>query len=179
MAFVGKHASVVWGQALPTATTRFSSGITATGGGMNSQLPYYADNALGYNLGLFLQPFSILGIEARGGLYPVSARFEQAPVTAGLLLERRQPYRGRPQLFAYFGGGFSKAQDSSTGYKPMPAIWSPCWQASEGIDVPLGKFKWRVYEATWTETYAYRREIPRREIRSLSLSTGIFYRFKF
>jgi hypothetical protein len=179
MALIGIHASVVWGQALPTATTRLDAGFIATVGGMNTQLPYYADNALGYNFGLYLQPFSLLGVEGRGGFYPISARFEQAPVTAGLRLERREPFLGRLQPFAYFGGGFSKAQDSSSGYKPLAAIWSPCWQGSEGLEVPFGRIKWRVYEATWTETYTVRRDVPQRDLRSLSVSTGFVYAFKF
>jgi hypothetical protein len=179
IALVGVHASVVWGQGLPTATTRFDAGLIATAGGMNTQLPYYADSALGYNFGLYLQPYSVLGVELRGGFYPVSARFEQAPVTAGVHLQRRKPFLARLQPLAYFGGGFSKAQDSSTSYKPLAAIWSPCWQGSEGLDVPLGRIKWRVYEATWTETFAGRRDVPRRDLRSLSLSTGFVYSFKF
>ena len=48
---------------------------------MNTQLPYYADNALSYNFGIYLQPSLDLGFEFRGGVYPVSAHFEQAPVT--------------------------------------------------------------------------------------------------
>ena len=178
-ALIGIHSSAAWGQALPTATTRLDAGFIATAGGMNTQLPYYADNALGYDFGLYLQPFSILGVEGRGGFYPISARFEQAPVTAGLRLERREPFLGRLQPFAYFGGGFSKAQDSSDGYKPPAAIWSPCWQGSEGLEAPFGRIKWRVYEATWTETYTGRRDVPQRNLRSLSLSTGFVYSFKF
>jgi hypothetical protein len=146
---------------------------------MNTQLPFYADNAIGYNFGFYVQPSSILGVEGRGGFYPLRARFEQAPVTAGLRLERRQPFFGRLQPFAYFGVGFSKAQDSSTGYKPLAAIWSPCWQGSEGLEIPIGRIKWRVYEATWTETYTVRRDVPQRDLRSLSLSTGFAYSFKF
>jgi len=177
LAFAGAHASVARGQALPAATTRFSGGIIATVGGMNTQLPYYADNALGYNFGLYLQPFSVLGVEIRGGAYPVWARFKQTPVTAGIRLERREPFMGHFQPFAYLGGGFSRAQGSSTSYRPIPAIWSPCWQISEGIEVPLGRIKWRAFEATWAETYTNRRNIPRRQIRGLSLSTGLVYSF--
>jgi hypothetical protein len=148
IALVGLQASAVLGQALPTASTRLIAGFAVTAGGMNTQLPYYADNALGYNVGLYLQPYSLLGVEVRGGFYPISARFEQVPVTAGLRFEQRESRTRWPMPFAYFGGGFSKAQDSSTGYKPLPAIWSPCWQASQGVDIPLGRIKWRVYEAT-------------------------------
>jgi hypothetical protein len=179
IALFGVHASVLWGQAIPTASRRLNAGLIATVGGMNTQLPYYTDNALGYNFGLYLQPFSMLGVEARGGFYPISARFEQAPVTAGLRLERREPFLGRLQPFAYFGAGYSKAQDSNNGFKPLPAIWSPCWQGSEGLEVPFGRIKWRVYEATWTETYTGRRDVPPRDLRSLSLSTGFVYSFKF
>jgi hypothetical protein len=176
---VGTHAPATWGQALPTASTRLDAGFIATMGGMNTQLPYYAENTFGFDFGLYLQPFSILGVEGRGGSYPISARFKQTPVTAGLRLERRDPFFNRLQPFAYFGGGFSKAQDSSNGFKPLAAIWSPCWQSSEGLDIAIGRMKWRVYEATWTETYTGRGDVPPRDLRSLSLSTGFVYLFKF
>jgi hypothetical protein len=167
----------LWGQADPSATsTRWNldSGVFVTANASNTQLPLYADNALGFNFGAFVQSSHLIGAEVRGGFYPISARFSQAPITTGLRLVSRRSPGIRRQFFGYIGGGVSRAQDSGPTFQPMPASWSPCWQVSTGLDISLGRLSWRVAEMSWTETHG-----PRNDIRSLSASTGLVYRFAF
>jgi hypothetical protein len=163
------------GQARPTASTAFNAGFTASVGGTNTQMPFYADNALGYSVGAFLQPSYFIGFEARAARFPYHAEFSQAPVTVGLRLTSSRNPESRYQLVSYVGAGYSKAQDSSSGYKPLAAIWSPCWQVTQAVEVPLGRLKWRVYEVGWTETYTNRRNVPDRSLRTLSVTTGLVF----
>jgi hypothetical protein len=158
------------GQSLPTAEARASSGAFVGFGGMKTHIEDFNYNALGVNAGLFIQPHRFFGAEVRGGTYPLYARFDQAPVSAGLLVSPRWIRPGRLQPYAYFGGGMSKSQNAGPHYVATPARWSPCWQASEGLDIPFGRFRFKVYEATWTETYS-----PVRDLGSFSLSSGLVY----
>ncbi len=162
-----------WCQALPTAEARVSSGVYVSFGGMKTHVEDFTFNALGVDAGLYYQPYALLGAEVRGGTYPLYARFAQTPVTAGIRVGPREVRFGRPQVFGFIGGGMSKAQDAGPHYVATPAKWSPCWQASEGMDVPLGRFRWQTYEATWTQTYTSFRSLG-----SLSLSTGLVYTFR-
>lgn len=165
------------GQAVPSATSsrwNLESGASVSANAVNSQLPYYADNSLGFTVGAFVQSFHLIGAEVRGGFYPISARFQQAPVTAGLRVASRRSPGIRRQFFGYLGGGISRAQDSGPNFQPMPASWSPCWQVSTGLDFSFRRFSWRPAEISWTETFG-----PRNDIRSLSASTGLVYRFGF
>jgi hypothetical protein len=172
LAFLSVSAQRSWSQIDYAVTLPPTLGIFATAGGGNTQLPYYADNALGFNFGVFLQPSAMLGAEIRGGTYPVKAQFTQSPITAGLRIARvSSDATWLP--FAYFGGGFSRSQDSGVTFLPMPATWAPCWEASVGVDLPLGRFSWRAAEVSWVETYA-----PRQTLRTPYLSTGIAYRFR-
>ena len=160
-----------WGQARPD-TRRSIAGVFATVGGGNTQFPYYADNAAGGSFGAFLQRRTLLGAEVRGGTYPVSAKFTQSPISAGLRVGRLQSNAGRLFPFAYIGGGASRAQESGPTYQPTPAAWARCWQASAGLDFLLGRFSWRVAELSWTRTYT-----SREALRTPYVSTGIVYRF--
>jgi hypothetical protein len=160
------------GQALPAGEVRAGAGIFFTGNMANTQLTDFADNALGFNAGLFLQHSPLLGIEGRIADYPLKATFSQAPVTLGL---RVAPYRTRPFQpvpFAFFGGGYSRSQYAKVNGQPSVALWAPCWQSVSGMDIAFNKFSWRIYEASWTETYTLRGNI-----RTVGLSTGLVYSF--
>jgi hypothetical protein len=169
----GLQACRAYGQALPAGEVRANYGIFLTANGANTQLPNFADNAMGFNAGLFLQRSPLFGVEARGGAYPISATFGQAPVTAGLRFAPSQTRAIQALPFAYFGGGFSKSQYAKVNGKPSAALWAPCWQSSGGMDIVFRKFSWRVYELSWTETYTLRQNL-----RTLGLSTGLVYSFR-
>lgn len=139
-------------------------------GGMKTHVEAYNFNALGAGASLFFQSSPLLGLEVRGGVYPVAARFTQAPVTAGFRFGSRPTRANHVGIFAYVGGGMSKSQDAGLHYLATPAMWSPCWQASQGIDLPIGRVKWRFYEVTWTQTYT-----PLRVLHGLSLASGISF----
>lgn len=160
------------GQAMPTGEVRARMGVFATANFANSQLPYFADNALGFDAGAFVQVAPLLGVEARAGAYPVDATFEQMPVTAGLRFAPIRHALFRTVPFAYFGAGFSKSQYSKASYQPSAALWAPCWQSTSGMDMVFQKISWRLYEASWTQTYTLRQNI-----RTLGLSTGLVYSF--
>jgi hypothetical protein len=170
LAFAGTSASLSWGQALPTASSRFNSGVYASFGGMKTHVEDFTFNALGFDAGLYVQPFSFWGGEVRGGSYPMYARFSQSPLTGGIHLGLLRSRPGWPQISGYVGGGMSKAQDAGPHYVATPAKWSPCWQASQEVDIPLGHLKWKLYEATFTQTYT-----PLRTLESLSVTTGFVY----
>jgi hypothetical protein len=161
------------GQALPTAEASASSGAFVSFDGMKTHVKAFTFNALGADAGLYFQPFSLLGAEVRGGTYPMYARFSQTPITAGVRIGPRQARLGRPLIYGYFGAGYSKAQNAGPHYVATRAAWSPCWQASQALDIPVGRFRWKLYEATWTETYS-----PLGTLGSLSLSTGLVYTFR-
>jgi hypothetical protein len=169
----GVHSSFLYGQALPAGEKGMNMGVFVTGNIANTQLPYFADNALGFNFGAFVQPSRWFGLEVRGGAYPIRANFEQAPITAGVVVAQSQSREVQALPFFYLGGGFSKAQYSKADYQPSAALWTPCWQATGGTDLALRKFTWRVYELNWTETYTLRRNI-----RTVGISTGLVYYFK-
>jgi hypothetical protein len=173
--FLCASGTSLWGQALPTATSarlNLDPGVFVSAVAINTQFPLYADNALGFNFGAFLQSSHLIGAEVRGGYYPVSARFTQAPITAGIRIISRRSSGTRWLPFGYIGGGVSRVQNEGPTYQPTAASWSPCWQASAGLDVSFARFSWRAAEASWTETYSVRDDL-----RSLSVSTGLVYRF--
>jgi hypothetical protein len=172
LVLLGISAQRSWSQIDYAVTFPPTLGIFATAGGGNTQLPYYADNALGFNFGVFLQPSTMLGVEIRGGTYPVKAQFTQSPITIGPRIGRTSP-DAHWLPFAYFGGGLSRSQDSSVTFQAAPAAWAPCWEGSVGVDLPLGRFSWRAAEVSWVETYA-----SRQTLRTPYLSTGISYRFR-
>jgi hypothetical protein len=147
--------------------------IFLTVGGENTQFPFYADNALGFDSGFGYQPHKLAGFEARIGSYPYSARFVQTPITAGYRMGA-DSFFGFPYApFAYFGGGVSRSQDEGPGLVSMPAVFRPCWQADLGLDRTYARFSWRVVQISFRETYG-----PQDTLRSVGLSTGIVYRVK-
>lgn len=170
---IGSNASSLYGQAMPVAERRLTIGAFGTTNFVNTQMPYFADNAVGFNAGAFLQLTPLLGLEVRAGATPIGATFEQEPVTAGARIAQRQTKEVQALGFAYFGGGFSRAQYSKANYRPSVPLLTPCWQASAGTDIAFRKITWRIYEATWTETYAIRRNL-----RSIGISSGLVYTFR-
>jgi hypothetical protein len=143
-----------------------------TVGGENTQLPSYADNALGFDSGVTFQPRTLVGVEFRAGAYPFSARYDQMPFTAGYRVAGRS-FLGFPYApFAYFGGGLARSQDKGTTHVEYSPQWEKCWQVDVGMDRSYRVFSWRLVQASWRETYT-----PLHALRSISLSTGVVYRF--
>jgi hypothetical protein len=167
------QTSSLYGQARPAGEQRMGFGAIATINGANSQLPYYADNALGYSFGSFLQLTPLLGIEGRISSYPMSATFHQSPFTAGVRVAPTQTREVQLLPYFYFGGGYSHSQYSKADYQPSVPLWAPCWQAISGTDLGFSKFRWRVYEVNWNETFALRQNI-----RTIGVSTGVVYTFR-
>ena len=154
--------------------------ISITAGLMNTQFPGYPDNALGGKIGLSYQIHPLLGFEFRSSIYPLSARFVQAPFTAGYRIGPR-PFEGNYRQFLkqfspyiYIGGGLSHAQDyllsSEKKYLPTSYAWDPCWQGSFGLDQSLGRVSWRMFEASYTTTH-----IQQSNFHSVSLDTGLSF----
>jgi hypothetical protein len=164
------HCAFVKAQAIPTAQTQVGLNGFVTFGGMKTKVGNYVFNSLGVNGGISSRLTSRLDLQFRGGTYPIHARFVQSPFTAGIKFGSRSVTH--PQLFAFVGAGASKAHDAGPHYVALPAKWSRCWQISQGLDLPAGRVKWRVYEVTWTETYT-----PLRSLRSISVNTGMVYSF--
>jgi hypothetical protein len=161
-------------------------GAFVTIGAENSQFPLYSDNALGFNFGAFYQPKLFIGAEVRGGVYPISARYSQAPFTVGYRIgppvKRTDVDTGMSPVnprylapFVYFGGGFSDAQDSGSLYlnKPLSADWEPCWQLSLGVDRQYRRVSWRIVELSYARTY-----FPLHDVRTATISTGLVYHFR-
>jgi hypothetical protein len=171
--FAGVSTSYLHGQALPTSEKSVTLGVVATANLINAQLPLYADNEAGFNFGAFAKVTPLLGIQIRGGFYPLKAMFEQAPVTGGITLSRVATREIQALPFAYFGGGYSKSQYSKANHVPSAAVWSPCVEVSVGTDLALRSVTWRAYEVTWGQTYA-----PGQNIRMLGISTGLVYQFR-
>jgi hypothetical protein len=166
--------AVSHGQSVGDGTGQRSS-TTAffTIGGENSQLPAYADNAMGFDLGLSTQPHPLLGLEVRVGAYPISAQYVQIPFTAGYRVAGRTFFGFPYEPFAYVGGGISRSQDENLGHSGYSPQWVKCWQANVGLDRDYGAFSWRIVQVDYRRTYE-----PVHVIRSLGLSTGVVYRFK-
>ena len=159
-------------QVLDGVGLRSSASAFMTVGGENTQLPAYADNALGFDLGVTVQSHPFAGGEFRVGAYPFSARYVQMPITGGYRVAARSLFGFPYAPFAYFGGGVSRSQDKGTTRKEYPPHWDPCWQANVGFDRVFGSFTWRAAEFSWRETYT-----PLHSLRTIGLSTGLVYRF--
>lgn len=161
------HAQVGDGTGSLSSTSAF-----LTVGGEDTQLPAYADNALGFELGAMTQPRPLLGAQLRIGAYPFSARYVQMPMTAGYRVSRYSFFGFPYAPFAYIGGGLSRSQDKGMGYRQYPPHWQKCWEAQIGFDRPYHSFSWRVAEISFRHTTT-----PLHTLRSVGLSTGIVYRF--
>jgi hypothetical protein len=167
---LASHSSLGLSQATPVAERRLSGGVFATANEVNTQLPYFADNAFGFDAGAFVQLTPLFGLEARIGSAPIGDRFQQEPATAGIRVAKPRTKERQALQFLYLGGGFSRSQYSKADFRPSVSLTMPCWQASSGTDIALGKVTWRLYEATWTETYT-----PRWNLRSIGMSSGLVY----
>ena len=171
--FVFGGSTLVMGQVQPATTSSSGLNFFASFGGLKTHVINYTYNALGVSGGVYLQRSPRFGVEVRAATYPMYARYSQSPITAGYRTQLAGP-RWHTWLFSgYFGGGMSLAQSAGPHYAPTPATWSPCWQASQGLAINLGPWKWSPYEATWTQTYT-----PQRTLSGYSLATGVVYSFK-
>jgi hypothetical protein len=166
---VRAHCQVV----VDGAGLRSDAAAFMTVGGENTQLPYYADNALGFDAGVTYQPRVLVGMEFRAGAYPVSARYVQMPFTAGYRVAGHSFFGFPYSPFAYIGGGVSRSQDKGTGHLEYAPQFERCWQSDVGLDRKYGSFAWRVAQVSYRQTFT-----PLHTLRSVGLSTGIVYRFK-
>jgi hypothetical protein len=157
-------------QVAPAASSSSSLNAFVSFGGQRTHVIDYNYNALGVDGGLYLQRSPWLGAEVRAATFPIHARYSQTPITGGYRAEKRvwQKYL----VAGYFGGGMSLAQDAGPHYATIPSEWAPCWQASQSTAIDKGRWKWKVYEATFADTYTTRRSLP-----ALSITTGIVYSF--
>lgn len=159
-----------WSQVQAAATSSSGLNFFVAFGGFRTHMINYTYNALGVDGGFYIQRSPRLGFEVRGGSFPMYARYSQSPVTAGYRTQFNGPRWHSWMFSGYFGGGMSYSQDADQHYVAQPAKWYPCWQASQGLTINMGPWKWSPYEATWTETYT-----PLRNLSSYSLKTGIVY----
>lgn len=148
------------------------AGAFVSFGGLRTHVINYTYNALGIEGGVFAQGSPLVGVEVRAGSYPLYARYSQTPITAGWRVEMFEPGIPGMRLSSYIGGGMSRAQDAGPHYVPLPAEWSPCWQASESVTLGSGSLNLRPVEATFTRTYT-----TQRTLQGFSLTTGLTYRF--
>jgi hypothetical protein len=170
---VGMPAVHAAGQVEESAGAVSSTMVYGMIGGENTQLPAYADNALGFEVGAAYQRHALMGAEFRAGGYPIEAQYRQMSFTGGYRIARQTLFGFLYQPFAYIGGGYARSQDKGLGRAAIPATWDPCWQADIGFDRTYHNFAWRMVQASWRETYT-----PLHSLRSLGLSTGIVYRFQ-
>jgi hypothetical protein len=147
--------------------------VYVTVGGENTQLPFYADNALGFDIGASYQASAMRGAEFRVSAYPFSAQYVQMGFTGGYRIARQTVFGFPYTPFVYLGGGLARSQDKGTSRTGYPPTWQPCWQADLGFDRTYQRFSWRVVQVSWRETYALVNNL-----RSVGLSTGIVYHFQ-
>ena len=162
--------SLALGQVAPTAETGSGLNAFVSFGGLKTHVISFTFNALGVDGGLYVQHSPLFGVEVRAGSYPMYARYSQMPVTGGYRAEVR--IRRKFLLSGYGGAGMSLAQDAGPHYVATVAQWAPCWQASQATAIDLGRLKWKVYEATFTDTYTAQRSLP-----GFALTTGVVYSF--
>lgn len=165
-------STFAWGQVQPAATSSSGLNVFVSFGGLRTHVINYTYNALGIEGGFYVQRSPRFGFEVRGGSFPMYARYSQSPVTGGYRTQFSGPRWHSWMFSGYFGGGMSLSQDAGAHYVAKAAQWSPCWQASQGLTINMGPFKWSPYEATWTQTYT-----PLRTLTGYSLNTGVVYTF--
>ncbi len=168
--FVFGSISMALGQVAPAAVSGPALNAYVSFGGEKIHVINYTYNALGVDGGLYLQHSPLLGVEVRAATYPFFARYSQSPITGGYRVELRK--RNQFLISGYAGGGMSLAQDAGPHYVATAAQWAPCWQVSQGIAIDMGPWKFKTYEATFTDTYTSLRSLP-----AFSLTTGIVYTF--
>lgn len=128
-------------------------------------------NSLGMEGGIYLQKSRFFGIELKGDVFPFYARFKQAPFTAGYRVSGHLSRLHGMEVFGYFGGGMARSQNAGGHYETLDAQWSPCWQGSQGVNIPIrSHFKWKAYEVSYTQTYD-----TLRTLESVSVTTGVTY----
>jgi hypothetical protein len=163
-------AASAYCQAVPTAARSGPIEVFGAFGGIKTQVAAYTFNALGISGGVSYRFSRVFHADVRVGSYPYHARFSQTPITAGLAIASHS--KERPQPFVFVGGGMSKSEDAGLHYVTIPSRWAPCWQVAQGLDIPVGRIKWRLYEAVLTEM-----DTRQRRLRSVSVSTGFSCRF--
>jgi hypothetical protein len=161
-------SSLALGQVAPAAVSGSGLNAFVSFGAQKTHVIKFTYNALGVDGGLFIQPSRLLGVEVRAATYGMFARYPQTPFTAGYRME--VPFRRAFLSSAYAGAGMSYAVDAGPHYVALPAQWAPCWQASESVAIDTGRFRWKLLEATFTDTYTPLRSLP-----ALSLTTGVVY----
>lgn len=166
--FLLGSGSLALGQVAPAAASGSGLNAFVSFGGQKTHVIDFNYNSLGVDGGLYLQRSPLFGVEVRAASYSIHARYSQMPITTGYRAEKRA---WEKYLFAgYAGAGMSRAQDAGPHYVTIPAEWSPCFQASQSGALDFGRFKWKIYEATFTDTFTSRRSLP-----AFSLTTGIVY----
>jgi len=145
-------------------------GVFIIESGGETALPGFPDYTVGFTLGGYLQPASLIGIEARVSSYAISARFPQNPMTVGV---RVAPSFRDYAVIGYLGGGLSRSRDDgATGEQILAPQWVPAWQASAGIDRKFSQLNWRVVDISYI-----RATTTKHSLRTGSVGTGIVFRF--
>jgi hypothetical protein len=173
IALVGMVSARANGQISDGAGRLSNATAFITVGGENTQFPYYADNAMGFDSGFSYQPRSLVGFEGRVGSYPYSARFVQIPITVGYRIAGNSLFGFSYAPFVYFGAGVSRSQDEGLGRVHTTPVFAACWQVDIGFDRNYKSFSWRMVQVSRRETYD-----RQQSLRSMGLSTGIVYRIK-
>jgi hypothetical protein len=161
-------SSLALGQVAPAAVSGPGLNAFVSFGGQKTHVINFTYNALGVDGGVFIQRSPLFGVEARAATYSLFARYPQTPFTAGYRVE--VPFRRAFVTSAYAGAGVSHAVDAGPHYVALPAQWAPCWQVSESMAVDSGRLRWKLFEATFTDTYTSLRSLP-----ALSITTGVVY----
>lgn len=140
-------------------------------GAQKTHVNAFTFNSLGMEGGIFLQKSPFFGIEMKGDVFPFYARFKQAPFTAGYRVSGHLSRFHGMELFGYFGGGMARSQNAGGHYETLSAQWSPCWQGSQGVNIPVrSHWKWKAYEVSYTETYD-----TLRSLQAVTVTTGVTY----
>jgi hypothetical protein len=161
-------SSLALGQVGPAATSGSGLNAFVSFGGQKTHVINFTYNALGVDGGVFIQRSPWLGVEVRAATYPMFARYPQTPLTAGYRLE--VPFRRMFVTSAYAGAGMSYSVDAGPHYVALPAQWAPCWQVSQSLAFDTGRLRWKLAEATFTDTHTTLRNLP-----AFSLTTGVVY----
>ncbi len=141
-------------------------------GGENTGYRTYDDNALGFDFALAYQPHTLVGLEFRMGAYPISAIYDQIPITGGYRVAVSQVL-GKPYtVFGYAGVGLSRSENQAGASENTAPQWRRCGQVDVGVDRDFGRFSWRVAQGSWRHTFS-----EPRNLRSIGLSTGVVYHF--
>ncbi len=165
----------LFSQVAPAATSGPAAGAFVSFGGQKTHMIASNFNALGVDGGFYVQHSTFIGFEARFSSYSMFARYAQSPFTAGYRVGLREPPSHRFQPFAYAGAGMSHSVNATEHYVALPASWQPCVQVSQGLNIPMARhWQWKSYEGTWTETFG-----SERNLRGLTLTTGVVYTFRY